>query len=123
MWNLEGVRRVLYRLPEVLAAEEVMLVEGEKDADRLRALGFVATTNPQGAGKWRPEYAETLAGKRVVILPDNDEAGRKHAGRWPAACGGKAASVKVLELPGLPRRATSRRLARRRPHRRRAAAS
>src|SRR4051794_38394847 len=101
-WDLEGVRRVLYRLPEVLAAEEVLIVEGEKDADRLRALGLVASTNPQGAGKWRPEYVEFLIGKRVVVLPDNDEAGRKHAGKVAASLRGKAASVKVLELPGLP---------------------
>src|SRR3954465_95605 len=101
-WDLEGVRRVLYRLREVLTAEEVILVEGEKDVERLRALGFVATTNPQGAGKWRPEDADTLAGKRRVGLPDNDEAGRKHAGKVAASLRGKATSVKVLELPGLP---------------------
>src|SRR4051794_21221986 len=101
-WDLEGVRRVLYRLREVLTAEEVLVVEGEKDADRLRALGLVASTNPQGAGKWRPEYVEFLIGKRVVVLPDNDEAGRKHAGKVAASLRGKAASVKVLELPGLP---------------------
>ena len=78
----------------------MIVVEGEKDADRLRALGFVATTNPQGAGKWRPEYAEILAGKRVVVLPDNDDAGRKHAGKVAASLRGKAASVKVLGLDG-----------------------
>ena len=98
-----------------------LVVEGEKDADRLRALGFVATTNPQGAGKWRPEYAEALAGKRVVILPDNDEAGRKHAGKVAASLRGKAASVKVLELAGPAREGRRLGLARRRPHRRRAA--
>src|SRR4051794_14387479 len=102
VWKLGDGRRVLYRLREVLTAEEVVLAEGEKDVDRLRTLGFAATTNPQGAGKWRPEYADTLAGKRVVVLPDNDEAGRKHAGKVAASLRGKAASVKVLELPGLP---------------------
>src|SRR5262249_8439441 len=52
IWNLEGVRRVLYRLPEVTAAQTVCIAEGEKDAENLRTLGFVATTNPMGAGKW-----------------------------------------------------------------------
>ncbi len=45
-YRLNGVRRVLYRLPEVLKAEEVLIVEGEKDADTVAALGFTATTSP-----------------------------------------------------------------------------
>ena len=49
---MQGVERVLYRLPEVLAAGEVWVVEGEKDADSLAALGIVATCNAGGAGKW-----------------------------------------------------------------------
>jgi putative DNA primase/helicase len=82
-WNLKGVEPVLYRLPEVLEAvrsgETVYVVEGEKDADRLRELGLTATTAPMGAGKWRDSYSETLRGANVVILPDNDEAGLRHA--------------------------------------------
>ena len=106
---LDGVRRVLYRLPEVVAADEVIVAEGEKDVDNLREAGFVATTNPGGAGegkddgkKWLPAYSDTLAGKRVVILPDNDQTGRKHAAAVARSLHGKAAGVKVLELPGLP---------------------
>ena len=84
LWKLGSTRRVLYRLPELLAAdpaEPVFIVEGEKDADRLRALGFVATTNPQGAGKWGKADRAALAGRHVVVLPDNDQAGRDHAAR------------------------------------------
>ncbi|MGQ0849829.1 MAG: hypothetical protein ACT4OP_12095 [Actinomycetota bacterium] len=45
------MRRVLYRLPEVLAVSGTIYVgEGEKDADRLASLGLIATTNPMGAG-------------------------------------------------------------------------
>ena len=78
IWNLDQVRRVLYRLPEILAAdpnEPVFIVEGEKDVDALRALGLAATTNPGGAGKWRSEYGESLRGRQVVALPDNDAVG------------------------------------------------
>ncbi len=83
-WRLDDVRRVLYRLPEVVAAVAagrlVWVVEGEKDADALAALpGMVATTGPAGAAKWRPEYAETLRGADVVVVADRDEAGRRHA--------------------------------------------
>jgi len=65
-WGIRGVRRVLYRLPEVLAAvaadDRVYVVEGEKDADLAAAADLVATTCPGGAGKWRAEYAEALRG-------------------------------------------------------------
>jgi hypothetical protein len=62
IWNLEGVRRILYCLPEVLKAEKVYIVEGEKDAEALRNLGQAATTNPGGAGKWSSEYSECCPG-------------------------------------------------------------
>jgi hypothetical protein len=81
IWNLEGVAPLLYRLPELLAAdptEWVFIVEGEKDVDTLWALGLVATTNPGGAGKWRPEFNRWLVGRRVVLLPDNDAPGKNH---------------------------------------------
>ena len=109
-WNLDGVERLLYRLPETAAAvragEVVFVVEGEKDADRLAALGLAATTNPGGAGKWRPGYASTLRGARAVILPDQDLAGRRHAESVARSLsvrggGGAAAEVRVLELAGL----------------------
>ena len=83
IWNLDGVTLQLYQLPEVLDAvkkgETVYIVEGEKDVETLRKQGLTATTNPMGAGKWRREYSETLTGADVVIIPDNDDAGRKHA--------------------------------------------
>jgi hypothetical protein len=79
VWNLRGVPRVLYRLPEVIAAERVFVAEGEKDVETIRSWGPVATCNPGGAGKWRPEYSRLLVDKRIVVLQDNDEPGRKHA--------------------------------------------
>jgi 5S rRNA maturation endonuclease (ribonuclease M5) len=105
-WNykLNGVRRVLYRLPELLVSasgERVFIVEGEKDADRLASHNLVATTNAGGAGKWRDDYSECLRGRHVVILPDNDEAGRKHAQQVTHSLHGIAASVRILELPNL----------------------
>jgi len=102
IWSLKGVRRVLYRLPELLRAEIVFVCEGEKDADNLRELGLVATTCPMGAGKWRPEYSNSLQGKQVIILPDNDEPGRAHAREVAKTLHGVAASVKIVELSGLP---------------------
>jgi 5S rRNA maturation endonuclease (ribonuclease M5) len=82
-WNMNGVRRVLYHLPEVLAAkqngETIYLVEGEKDVETLRMRGYVATTSPMGAGKWQPEYTEMLSACNVVVIADNDKVGQEHA--------------------------------------------
>ncbi|HXN71357.1 MAG TPA: DUF3631 domain-containing protein [Candidatus Acidoferrales bacterium] len=98
-WKLGNVRRVLYRLPEVLAAKEVLLVEGEKDADAARALGFMATSSG-AAGTWRKEFSDPLCGKLVTIIADADDPGRKHAQRVARLLLGKAESLKLLELPG-----------------------
>jgi hypothetical protein len=76
IWNLKGVRRVLFRLPELVAAvkagERIILPEGEKDVLTAVKLGFGATTMCGGVGKWRKEYTEALAGANVVIISDND---------------------------------------------------
>lgn len=97
---MDGVRRVLYRLPEVLQAVKVGLqvyvVEGEKDADRLAELGHVATTNAAGAGRWRPEYAEALTGAYVTVIADDDEPGRRHAREVAASLTAVAASVELV---------------------------
>ncbi|QXD15810.1 hypothetical protein GQ464_002355 [Rhodocaloribacter litoris] len=105
--GLGGVRRVLYRLPEVLEAARagrvVIIVEGEKDVDRLADLGFVATTCAMGAGKWRDGgYSEALRGAHVVILPDNDGPGRRHAAEVARSVYDVARSVRIVDLPDLP---------------------
>lgn len=73
----------LYHLPAVLAAvrdgRPVFVVEGEKDADRLTAIGHVATCNPMGAGKWRPWHTAALAGAMVFVVADDDPPGLTHA--------------------------------------------
>src|SRR5262249_52978043 len=116
-WNLKGITPVLYRLPELLAADPattVWICEGEKDCDNLAAkalpLKLVATCNPMGALKWRRHYSDSLRGRNVVIIPDNDPPekkypegkGRAHARQVAQSLRGKAASIKILELPGLP---------------------
>jgi hypothetical protein len=103
-WTIQGVRLVPYRLPELLAepTRPVVVVEGEKDADNLARIGVLATCNAGGAGKWSADHAEFLRGRRVVIVPDNDDAGRKHAQQVAQSLHGIAESVRVVELPGLP---------------------
>lgn len=106
VWGLDGVRRVPYRLPQLLnSVGTVYVTEGEKDADRLVDLGVTATCNPCGAGSWRPELAKYFDGREVTILPDNDGAGLAHADDVARALHPVAKSVRVVWLPGLPSKA------------------
>lgn len=81
--NLDGVDKVLYNLPRVKSAREnketVWVVEGEKDVDTLSQLKIPATTMPGGAGKWLDIHTAPLAGMNVIVVADNDDAGKKHA--------------------------------------------
>jgi 5S rRNA maturation endonuclease (ribonuclease M5) len=98
IWNLQEVRRVLYRLPEVEKAETICIPEGEKDADSLCTLGFTATCNSGGAKKWRDEYSEVLRGKDVLIFGDDDADGRKHVEQVNKSLQGKAKSITEIKF-------------------------
>src|SRR5690606_2125941 len=106
--GLGDVRRVLYRLPEVIqaaaAGQTVYVCEGEKDADALAGRGYVATCNVGGAGrgKWKEEYSTYLAGAHVVVVADRDEPGIAHARAVADALTGHAASVRIM-LPAVDR--------------------
>ncbi|MDD4961003.1 MAG: hypothetical protein PHX07_02075 [Candidatus Marinimicrobia bacterium] len=104
IWNLKNVRRILYHLRRLYEAREknkaVFFVEGEKDVESLEGIGCYATSSPQGAGFWRDELADQLRDLHVIIIPDNDEPGLKHANQVALSIQGKAASVHMLILPG-----------------------
>jgi 5S rRNA maturation endonuclease (ribonuclease M5) len=90
-----------YRLPQLVDSFDlVFVVEGEKDADNLAKLGLIATTNAGGSdGEWPEAWGRYFDGRHVVVIPDNDEAGRKHAHKVARALGTKPATIKLLELP------------------------
>ena len=67
---------------------------------RFRSHGEIATTNSGGAGKWRPEYAQALRDRHVVVLPDNDAPGENHARMVARSLIGVAASTRIVNLPG-----------------------
>jgi len=100
-WSLGNTRRVLYRLPRVIAAiatgELIHIVEGEKDVHAAESVGVTATCNPGGAGKWRPEYARVFNGAIVRVVADRDEPGRKHARQVAASLESVAAGVEICE--------------------------
>ncbi len=101
VWSLKGCRRVLYRLPQVVAAveagEEIWVAEGEKDCHALERAGVVATTNPMGAGKWHEEYSQFLAGATVFVVSDADDPGRKHAAKVAVSLREAGCRVSVVE--------------------------
>jgi hypothetical protein len=103
-WRLNGVRRVPYRLPELLAAieasETIYVVEGEKDVDALRARGVAATTNAGGSGwRWPKEWSAFFKGaRRVVLIPDCDEPGRKAAQQRAAVVALSCGDARILAL-------------------------
>lgn len=116
-WNLDGVDKVLYKLPELLEAIKkfperwIMVLEGEKDVDLAWANQFVATCNPGGALKWEKQYSEVLRGCNVIVIPDDDPVdsrtgfspGHKHAREVCESLKGIANKVVYLELPtGVP---------------------
>ena len=103
-YNLTGTPKVLYRLPEVVAAvaagSDVWVVEGEKDADAVCGTGRTATTMPGGAGKWLPEHTKVLVGaKRVVVVGDNDDVGTDHAFHVASQLEQQGVNVLLLHSP------------------------
>ena len=106
-WKLNGVRYVLYRLPELLKTKPgtlVFITEGEKDSDNVRSLGLAATCAVGGSNKsvWKDCYNHCLKDKAVCVLLHNDAPGKKYADSVAYALFEFAKSVKVVELPGLP---------------------
>ena len=99
VWGLGDVRRPLYRLPRVVQTDEVVWwVEGEKDVATLEGLGLIATTTSGGAKTgWRDEWAESLRGRRVAILPDNDTPGNERGREIYSKLLGVAARVVLLK--------------------------
>lgn len=103
IWNMKDVVLVPYNLPKIIDANTVCICEGEKDCDTLMRLGLVATTNPGGAGKWPETFSIYFVGKDVVIICDNDQAGRNHGYDVAAKLYGHAKSIKIIKfLPGVP---------------------
>ena len=108
-WELglpKDCRGLPYRLPELLPADPaapILVVDGERDVDRAAELGIPTTTNFGGADKWTDEDSEHLRDRHMVVFPDNDEAGRRHAAAVEQSLlKAGAASVRRLDLPDLP---------------------
>ena len=101
IWNLKDISPVLYHLPELIrSTNPVLIVEGEKDVENLKRMGFTATTSPMGAGKWKASYNKYLKDKEIILIPDHDQPGYQHCQQIGQSLQGIAGKIKWLELPG-----------------------
>lgn len=106
-YSLGSVRRVLYNLPEIVGSdpgELILFVEGEKDVEALRKLGYIATTSGSAQG-WNYMVRSfgihlPLSGRRVWVIADKDKPGRALAAQVAETLTGICSEVKALELPG-----------------------
>jgi RecA-family ATPase len=100
--------KIPYRLPQLLKTPLdawVLICAGEKDADTAAALGFVATTNPEGErkGAWAPELNAWFAGRRrVAIMEDHDATGEAHVLEVAEALRGVVADIRIVTFRDLP---------------------
>jgi hypothetical protein len=99
----EGISRIPYRLPDLAKYPHgsVFVTEGEKDADNVGALGLCATT--VAGGVWTADCTLPLTGRDVLILEDNDVAGRQHSIRAAEALHGIAKSIRIVSFTDLPK--------------------
>lgn len=106
VWNLNGVKTVLYRLPELIEAvnqgKTIFITEGEKDCENLIELDLNATTNPFGASKWKANYNKYLEGADIIILEDNDETGRNNTELLIKELSTVANSIKLIRFTDFP---------------------
>jgi hypothetical protein len=110
IWGLGDVAHTLYRRQQVEIAiaegKTILLPEGEKDVETLEGWGLVGTTNSGGAQNWTPALAEMLRGADVVILGDDDEAGRKRTENVALSLRGIAGRIRVIGSWGGPKDVT-----------------
>lgn len=111
--GLGTVTRLPYRFTELCKAAErarqtgepeplIYFAEGERKADKLAGMGFLATAIAFGAQGWAESYGEAFSNATVVMLPDNDVPGRNFARTVKTGIEEYGGKVVILELPSLP---------------------
>ena len=96
--NMDGVTRLPYQLHHWHSHESIIVVEGEQGVEALNRAGYPATCNPGGAGNWQQELNEHFDGKHVILIPDNDDPGRKHMASVAEKLTGIAASITTADI-------------------------
>jgi hypothetical protein len=99
IWNLKGVRRVPYRLPELITArstgtDDIFLAEGEKDADNIAGLGMTASSFKH----WLVDFGPFIEGGHITLCRDHDESGVRQAEAAAEIASCSSSSVRILDL-------------------------
>ena len=109
-----GQEQLLYNLPNVIKGikeeQTIFITEGEKDSDSLITRGLIATTTSIGATKgdlgkkWPSRFNSFFKGANVVLLPDNDEPGKRFMEHIAIELKNIANNIKIVELPDLSKK-------------------
>lgn len=109
-----GQEQLLYNLPGVIKGikeeQTIFITEGEKDSDSLITRGLIATTTSIGATKgdlgkkWPSRFNSFFKGANVVLLPDNDEPGKRFMEHIAIELKNIANNIKIVELPDLSKK-------------------
>lgn len=104
-WDAKGIPapRILYNLHHIHQYQDktILICEGEKSADAAGEIfpDYVASTTPNGAGNGHQCDLSPLAGRDVVIWPDNDKPGRDHANQLGQLClKAGVSSVRIVDI-------------------------
>jgi Toprim-like len=94
-----GSKRQLFPGPEAVDERDgyLLLVEGEPDAIAAHSFGLAAVAIP-GANNWQTEWKQRFAGRKVAIVLDSDEVGRKATVHVAADLAPVAAEVRLTDL-------------------------
>jgi 5S rRNA maturation endonuclease (ribonuclease M5) len=96
VWNLDGVRRVPYRLQDLVKLPkhyDFVMAEGEKDCETLAASDLIATNHKN----WKPEFNYLLKGKKVVLFQDHDRAGVSQVEKTIKLIFGSCKAIKIVD--------------------------
>lgn len=101
--GLNGQKAGLYNITELILnqQDDIWIVEGEKDVDTLKVNGILAVSSPNGAGYWKASYNQYFRKRNVIIVPDNDEQGRKHLEKVARNLKKTAKTVRLLDLTNI----------------------
>ncbi len=101
--GLGDIETVPYGLPRLIRADPrdpTFMTEGEKDCESLWFVGLNATTYTNGV--WKAHYNQWIVGRHVVIVEDNDDAGRARTRRLLRHLKDVAETVRIVSFPDLP---------------------
>lgn len=101
-YSLKDITPLPYNLPSLLSRkdEPIYIVEGEKSCNALISCGYLATTNSGGAGNFQPELVPYFKDRAVILVEDNDEAGRNHVRKVGRLLTGVAKSILHISFQG-----------------------